>query len=89
MPAVTKMSSKGQVVIPREIRDAARWRQGDTLIVEARDDEVVLRRQSALGPPLTVEEVSGMGRAFYKGPPLTVEEMDRRARERFARDLRR
>jgi AbrB family looped-hinge helix DNA binding protein len=84
--ATTKISSKGQIVIPREVRDALRWRQGDTLVVETKGHELVLRRQSSLGPSLTVEEVAGMGKKLYQGSPLSLDELDRKAREHFARE---
>jgi AbrB family looped-hinge helix DNA binding protein len=40
----TTLSSKGQVVIPAEIRERQKLRPGDELLVEERDDEVVLKK---------------------------------------------
>jgi AbrB family looped-hinge helix DNA binding protein len=85
-PSTTKLSSKGQLVIPREVREAMQWHQGDTLVIEMKGNDVILRRQSLLGPTLSVEEVSGMLKGMYKGAPLTKEEMDRKARDGLARD---
>ncbi len=38
-----KMSAKGQVVIPREFREALHLKQGDSLVVLQRPRELVLR----------------------------------------------
>lgn len=41
---VAKIYKKGQVTIPRAVRDATGLAVGDPVIVEARDGEVVVRR---------------------------------------------
>lgn len=41
---LSKLSSKGQVTIPREIREAIRLKPGDMLTYELRDDIVMIRR---------------------------------------------
>jgi AbrB family looped-hinge helix DNA binding protein len=38
------MSSKGQIVIPASVRERQKLRPGDELLIEERDDEVVLRK---------------------------------------------
>jgi AbrB family looped-hinge helix DNA binding protein len=43
------VSSKGQVVIPKEVRDALGIRQGEQLEVAVEGDRIVLSRPS--GPP--------------------------------------
>jgi len=43
---LTKMSSKGQVVIPKSIRARLGFEEGDRMTVEARDGEIVLRKLS-------------------------------------------
>lgn len=40
----TVLSSKGQVVIPASIRKRHRFRAGDELLIEERDDEIVLKK---------------------------------------------
>jgi AbrB family looped-hinge helix DNA binding protein len=44
MTGIVKMSSKGQVVIPRELRDRLGLKAGDYLLVQLEDDEVKLRK---------------------------------------------
>jgi antitoxin PrlF len=41
---VTKVSDKGQVVIPKEIRDKFNFTEGSKLIVVATGDAVILQR---------------------------------------------
>lgn len=40
----TTLSSKGQIVIPADIRQRHNLRAGDELLIEERDDEVVLKK---------------------------------------------
>jgi antitoxin PrlF len=44
MTIASRLSSKGQVTIPAEIRHRLRLEAGDVVIYELRDDMVVLRR---------------------------------------------
>jgi len=41
---VTKVSSKGQIVIPKPIRENLKLMEGDKLIAYARGDLIILRR---------------------------------------------
>ncbi|HEV2278111.1 MAG TPA: AbrB/MazE/SpoVT family DNA-binding domain-containing protein [Acidobacteriaceae bacterium] len=70
---VTRISSKGQVVLPQPIRKRRKWRAGTELIVEETKDGVLLRAARPF-PPTTYEEVEGL--LQYKGKPKTIEEMD-------------
>jgi AbrB family looped-hinge helix DNA binding protein len=80
--ARTRLSSKGQVIIPKAVRDRQGWRPGVELEVEDQGDAVVLRPAKPF-PPTKFEEVRGCLK--YDGPPLTIEEMD----EAVAREARR
>jgi AbrB family looped-hinge helix DNA binding protein len=40
----TVLSSKGQIVIPAAIREKHHFRAGDELLVEERDDEIILKK---------------------------------------------
>ena len=51
---VTKVSSKGQVVIPKEIRDRLEILPGEKIIVMTRGEEIVLRKARKL----SLEELS-------------------------------
>jgi AbrB family looped-hinge helix DNA binding protein len=54
--ATTKMSSKGQVVIPEEIRDNLKLKEGDQFVVIGQGDTVILK---SITPP-ALEEFSGL-----------------------------
>ena len=73
--ARTRLSSKGQLVVPREVRERHGWRAGTELEVEDRGDVVVLRRAEPLFPPTTIEQVRGS--AKYEGPPVPIEDFDK------------
>jgi AbrB family looped-hinge helix DNA binding protein len=80
--AKTRLSSKGQVIIPKAVRDRHGWQPGAELEVDDLGDAVVLRPAKPFRPT-TFEEVRGCLK--YDGPPLTIEEMD----EAVAREARR
>lgn len=40
----SKITSKGQVTIPKEIRERYGFREGEYLILEPKDEELVVRR---------------------------------------------
>lgn len=69
----TTVSTKGQVILPKAIRDRLKWGEGTRLVVETTDDGVVLRPAPAFAP-MAPGEAFGMLR--YKGKPKTLAEMD-------------
>ena len=79
----TRLSSKGQVVLPSAVRSARRWKPGLELAVENRPEGVLLRPLKPF-PQSRLEEV--VGSAGYKGPRRTLREMEnailREARKR-------
>ncbi len=82
MPIAT-MTSKGQITIPKEIRDALRLRPGDRIDFQReKDGRVVLR-------PATRSILDLAGIVKWKGPPVSIDEMDeaigRALAERFRR----
>jgi AbrB family looped-hinge helix DNA binding protein len=71
--ATTTVSTKGQVILPKAIRERRRWRAGTRLVVEDTPDGVLLK-PAPLFAPTRPEDVFGMLK--YSGPPKTIEEMD-------------
>jgi AbrB family looped-hinge helix DNA binding protein len=69
----TKISTKGQVVLPLAVRNRRKWRPGTELIVEETKDGVLLRAAKPF-PETTIDDVIGI--LQYKGEPKTLEEMD-------------
>lgn len=70
---ITRLSSKGQIVLPQPVRDAHRWTPGTTFTVEDTADGVLLRPAKPF-PATRLEEVFGC--ANYHGPAKTLEEMN-------------
>jgi AbrB family looped-hinge helix DNA binding protein len=70
----TRISSKGQVVLPKSLRDAQKWESGTELAVEAMDGGVFLRALQPF-PGTTIERIFGC--LNHKGKPKSVAEMDR------------
>ncbi len=70
----TRLSSKGQLVLPKSVRDRQGWMAGTELEVEDRGDAVVLRRVRPTFPRTTIEKVRGS--AGYRGPTVPVEDFD-------------
>ena len=71
---LTRMSSKGQVVIPRNIRTARAWEPGLEFEVEDRPEGVLLRPRAQF-PRTTVADVVGC--TGYEGPQRSLAEMRR------------
>lgn len=69
----TTVSTKGQVILPKAIRQRRDWSPGTRLVVEDTADGVLLRRAPVF-PRTRPEDVFGMLK--YDGPPKTIEEMD-------------
>lgn len=73
----TKLSAKGQVVIPKDVRDRLKWQRGQTLeLIET--SEGVLLKQPPSRPRISHEEALAKIRAIvnYKGPAVTIDEMN-------------
>jgi AbrB family looped-hinge helix DNA binding protein len=69
----TRMSSKGQVIIPKGVRERHGWSAGVELEVDDQGDSVVLRRAGQFRRT-RFEDVYGCLK--HDGPPITVTAMD-------------
>ncbi len=69
----TRLSSKGQVVLPKSVREALRLEAGTEFIVTTTAHAVVLSRVAPF-PATTLEQVYGC--LPHVGRPRTLEEMD-------------
>ncbi len=72
-PLTTTVSTKGQVVLPKTVREHRNWTSGTRLVVEDTPEGVLLRPVPAF-PQTTSDEVFGMLPA--QGPAKSTEEMD-------------
>jgi AbrB family looped-hinge helix DNA binding protein len=87
MNAHTKLSAKGQVVIPKAVRDRLCWEEGAALEVVERGDGVLLRAAPSGRKRITMEEFSQRVPP-YKGRTVSLEDMDRAVLEEAARRYR-
>ena len=72
--AATVFSSKGQVVIPKALRDAKGFAAGVKVEVVDHPDGVLLKILP-VRKKRPISELSGMLAHLYTGPPLTIEQM--------------
>ena len=77
MNAQTTVSSKGQIVIPKDVRDRLKIATGDQLEVVERPDGVLLRKASTKSGK-SFEDVTAKIKSIirYNGPPVSIEEMN-------------
>jgi AbrB family looped-hinge helix DNA binding protein len=69
----TRLSSKGQVIIPKSSRDAHRWETGQELVVIDTDEGILLKPARPI-PAASLKELAGCLK--YTGPAKSLEEME-------------
>ncbi|WP_353430161.1 AbrB/MazE/SpoVT family DNA-binding domain-containing protein [Paracoccus denitrificans] len=86
-PLITTVSTKGQVILPKAIRQRRDWDAGTRLVVEETPEGVLLKRAPAFAPTRP-ENVFGM--LPFAGEPKSLEDMEAgvlaEARRRHDRD---
>lgn len=70
---MTKVSSKGQVIIPKALRDAYHWEAGQELIAIDTGNGMLLKPKEPF-PETTLDTVAGCLK--YQRLPLSLEAMD-------------
>lgn len=88
MNAQTRISAKGQVVIPKSVRDRLKWAEGEELEVVEAAGGVLLRRRSPPRERITIEEFQRRVPP-HKGPPVTLEQMEEAILQEAGRRYRR
>ena len=69
----TRLSSKGQIIIPKWLRDAYRWETGLEFVVIDTGEGILLKPNRAFAPTI-LDDVAGS--LPGDGDARTVEEMD-------------
>jgi AbrB family looped-hinge helix DNA binding protein len=87
MNAQTKMSVKGQIVIPKDVRDALSWEQGMEFDIIQGRNSVTLKPVVAKRKTMTWEEFR-RGLPKHEGPPIPESEWDEAIAEMFRKDWR-
>jgi AbrB family looped-hinge helix DNA binding protein len=78
----TTLSTKGQVVIPKAVRDALAWPDGITLAIEAHAQGVLLSAAKHHFEPTDAQAVRGC--MNYKGPAMSIDDIDKKLASAFA-----
>jgi AbrB family looped-hinge helix DNA binding protein len=69
----TIVSTKGQVILPKAVRQQRRWEAGTRLTVEDTEEGVLLRA----APLFAATEIDAVcGSLAYSGKPKSIAEMD-------------
>jgi AbrB family looped-hinge helix DNA binding protein len=69
-----KLSSKGQFILPKAIRDRHHWKAGAEFVIIDRGTELIIK-PTKLFPPTELEAPDTP--SVYRGKPLSLEEMER------------
>lgn len=84
---ITTLSTKGQVILPKAIRDQRQWSAGTRLMVEDTKDGVLLKAAPIFAPTRPEDVFASLP---HRGPPKSLEEMDAgiaaEVKRRHARD---
>jgi AbrB family looped-hinge helix DNA binding protein len=69
----TRLSTKGQVILPKSIRDSHAWKPGTEFTVEETREGILLRPTRPF-PATTLDQVTGCLK--HKGKPKTPAQME-------------
>jgi AbrB family looped-hinge helix DNA binding protein len=84
--STTVISTKGQVILPKAIREQRHWAAGTRLTVEDTPDGVLLKAVP-LFAQTTVKSV--FGSLHHDGPALSLDDMDKAVAKEATRRARR
>jgi AbrB family looped-hinge helix DNA binding protein len=82
MNAMTKLSSKGQIVLPKDVRDALGWPEGQILSVRRTNDGVFISPPAPKRERISWEEFRRRV-PKYDGPPVSIDDMNIRIGDLF------
>jgi AbrB family looped-hinge helix DNA binding protein len=82
--STARLSSKGQVVIPKEFRDQHGWDAGTEFTVSATADGLLLSPVQRF-PATTLDDVVGCLQHLYDGPAKSIDDMRQAAENEVVR----
>ncbi|WP_020559987.1 AbrB/MazE/SpoVT family DNA-binding domain-containing protein [Thiofilum flexile] len=71
MAATVRLSSKGQIVIPKEVRDSLHWGIGVELMLVTTEYGVILQTKPTQQPKFSAKSLRGF--LQHKGEPVSTE----------------
>jgi AbrB family looped-hinge helix DNA binding protein len=77
MSQITKLSTRGQIAIPKVIRTARRWKPGAEFVVQETNEGVLIKPKplrKRKEKSTTWDDLIGI--AKYRGPRRSIREMD-------------
>lgn len=77
---ITKLSSQGQVTIPKILRDQFHWEDGQELMIINFGDGILLKPKKVF-PETKLADVAGCLK--YQGKAKTIEQMDQAIAQRI------
>jgi AbrB family looped-hinge helix DNA binding protein len=77
---ITKLSSKGQIVLPKRLRESRNWQPGTKFAIEEGKEGLLLRPLLPF-PPTRLEDVIGC--LPYRGKPKTLRQMRKAVEDRL------
>ena len=81
----TKLSSKGQIIIPKTIRSGHCWKTGQEFIVINQKDAIILKPKAPF-PETKLDNVAGF--LTHNGDPLSLEDLDKAIRMGIEREYK-
>ena len=72
---LTKMSSKGQIVIPQHLREELHLKEGESFAIVGNDDTIILRKIAMPARKELFEKVHKWGTEFAKKKGLKEEDV--------------
>ena len=73
LSATVKLSSKGQIVIPKDVRDSLHWGMGMELILLATEQGIMLQTKAPEKKQLSAKSLRGC--LQHTGTPVSAEQL--------------
>ena len=86
MNTQAKMSTKGQMVVPAEVRQALGFKPGDVLDIVVDKDSMVVRRLQSIKKGKLIDLI---GSVPCRGPAKTIEEINQGIHDAIAKRMKR
>ena len=77
MAELTTMSSKGQIVVPKDVREQMRIKEGTTFAIFGRDDTLILKKVNVPTAKEAFEKIHKFGVEFAKKKGLKEEDVEK------------